>query len=59
MKSFLITGLLFFACNSQRADMDYDTSVDKPAYTSSHPKVLFDEAHKNFHTSAGRLSRLY
>lgn len=54
MKSFLITGFLFFACNSQRADMDYDTSVDKPAYTSSHPKVLFDEAHKNFHTSTGR-----
>lgn len=34
--------------------MSYDTSVAHPAYISKSPKVLFDEAHNNFHTSAGR-----
>lgn len=34
--------------------MNYDTRVKNPAYVSAHPKVLFDEAHKNFHTSTGR-----
>ena len=34
---------------TQRADETYDTSVARPAYKSKRPKVLFDEAHKNFH----------
>ena len=38
----------------QRADPDFNTKVARPAYTKSHPKVLFDEAHHNFHTSGGR-----
>jgi hypothetical protein len=38
----------------QVADPDFDTRVSKPAYTKKHPKVLFDEAHNNFHTSTGR-----
>ncbi|MDR3618261.1 MAG: hypothetical protein P4L85_02850 [Paludisphaera borealis] len=38
----------------QRADPDFDTKVARPAYTSKHPRVLFDEAHNNFHTAGGR-----
>jgi len=38
----------------QQADPTFDASVAHPAYTTSHPKVLFDEAHFNFHTSTGR-----
>lgn len=42
------------AQGGQVADPDFDTSIAKPAYTKKHPKVLFDEAHNNFHTSSGR-----
>ena len=38
---------------TQRADDDYDTNVAAPAYRAKGPKVLFDEAHKNFHKTAG------
>ena len=38
----------------QRADPNFDTTVARPAYVSEHPAVLFDEAHHNFHTTAGR-----
>lgn len=38
----------------QVADPDFDTRVAQPAYTGKHPKVLFDEAHNNFHTASGR-----
>ena len=38
----------------QRADLDFDTKVARPAYTETHPRVLFDEAHHNFHTAGGR-----
>jgi len=37
------------ATATQRADETYDTSIAKPAYLSKGPRVLFDEAHKNFH----------
>jgi len=30
----------------------FDAKVAHPAYTKNGPKVLFDEAHKNFHTAA-------
>ncbi len=36
---------------TQRADETFDTSVAQPAYRSNGPRVLFDEAHKNFHRS--------
>lgn len=42
------------ASSQQQADATFDARVARPAYTSSHPKVLFDEAHFNFHTSTGR-----
>jgi hypothetical protein len=38
----------------QRADSEFDTKVAHPAYSTSHPTVLFDEAHHNFHTADGR-----
>ena len=42
------------SCAQQVADSTFDARVAKPAYTASHPRVLFDEAHHNFHTTTGR-----
>lgn len=42
------------AFSQQQADLTFDASVKNPAYTTAHPKVLFDEAHFNFHTAGGR-----
>jgi hypothetical protein len=40
----------------QRADPNFNTKVARPAYAGApkHPRVLFDEAHHNFHTAGGR-----
>lgn len=39
----------------QVADPNFDTKVARPAYAKGNsPKVLFDEAHHNFHTTTGR-----
>jgi len=40
----------------QMADPNFNAKVEKPAYKNSghRPKVLFDEAHNNFHTATGR-----
>lgn len=38
----------------QMADPDFDARVAKPAYIKNGPKLLFDEAHNNFHTTTGR-----
>jgi len=38
----------------QIADPDFDAKVARPAYAKSGPKLLFDEAHNNFHTAGGR-----
>jgi hypothetical protein len=42
----------------QRADPDFDPRVELPAYPSGpggqHPRVVIDEAHRNFHTAGGR-----
>jgi len=38
----------------QDTDPDPDIKVTRPAYVKRHPKVLFDEAHFNVHTSGGR-----
>ncbi len=46
-----------FAANTkaqQQPDPDFDVTVKQPAYTKKKPKVLFDEAHNNFHTTEGR-----
>jgi hypothetical protein len=38
----------------QRADTTFDTRVARPAYTRDGPRLLFDEAHHEFHRVAGR-----
>src|SRR5256885_6070178 len=43
-----------YAVAQQVADPNFDAKVAHPAYTKNGPKVLFDEAHNNFHTASGR-----
>ena len=50
--TFLLLICSVFA--QQVADPDFDAKVTKPAYPKHGPKVLFDEAHNNFHTTTGR-----
>ncbi len=38
----------------QMADPEFNVTVERPAYKSNLPRVLFDEAHHNFHTVDGR-----
>jgi hypothetical protein len=38
----------------QIADPHFNSRVEDPAYTKNFPRVLFDEAHNNFHTAGGR-----
>jgi hypothetical protein len=38
----------------QMADPNFNPHVEHPAYTKNFPRVLFDEAHNNFHTTTGR-----
>jgi hypothetical protein len=38
----------------QQSDPTFDTKVARPSFTTEHPRVLFDEAHFNFHTTDGR-----
>jgi len=45
--------LTLAAVAQQQADPEFDTSVARPAYKNG-PRVMFDEAHHNFHTSDGR-----
>ena len=42
------------AGGGQVADPDFNAKVANPAYKKNGPKVLFDEAHNNFHTASGR-----
>jgi hypothetical protein len=58
MKLFaLICALLFLsipAVAQQAPDLEFNTSVENPAYKREGPRVMFDEAHHNFHTTEGR-----
>ena len=38
----------------QQADLEFNTSVENAAYSKNGPRVMFDEAHHNFHTVDGR-----
>jgi hypothetical protein len=54
-KSFLIICVIcgqIFA--QQQPDLEFNTSVENPAYKKDGPRVMFDEAHHNFHTTEGR-----
>src|SRR5262252_9622694 len=46
--------LLSVSRAQQVADPNFDAKVAHPAYTKNGPKLLFDEAHNNFHTAGGR-----
>ena len=54
----IICAFLLLTCVNavaqQQADPEFDTSVARPAYKDDSPRVMFDEAHHNFHTSDGR-----
>lgn len=47
-------GIFYFANREQLYDPDFDTHVAEPAYRADRPRVLFDEAHLNYHTAGGR-----
>jgi len=38
----------------QTSDPNFNPHVQHPAFTKNFPRVLFDEAHNNFHTTTGR-----
>ena len=52
--TMLVAGVRLAAFGQQVADPDFNTRVDRPAYTDRHPAVPFDKAHKNYHTADGR-----
>ena len=59
MKIFaLACTLLLLICATvgaqQLPDPEFNTSVENPAYKREGPRVMFDEAHHNFHTTEGR-----
>ncbi len=55
---FVLLSLFLCSCTTataqQIADPNFDAKVAHPAYAKNGPKVLFDEAHNNFHTASGR-----
>ena len=42
------------AHSQQMADSSFNATVARPAYAQTHPTIVIDEAHSNFHTSSGR-----
>jgi len=54
----VIAAAVGFAGAQQVADPNFNTKVERPAYKKNGPKVLFDEAHNNFHTATGRYKPL-
>lgn len=57
MKIIVIILLIVFsgtAFAQQAPDPEFDASVENPAYKKDGPRVMFDEAHHNFHTTEGR-----
>jgi hypothetical protein len=57
-RSFIAVLFLLLTCGfvvaQQHADPEFDVSVENPAYKKEGPRVMFDEAHHNFHTTDGR-----
>lgn len=47
--------LLVMSVSAQHlADQNFKVQVDHPAYEKNQPRLMFDEAHNNFHTSTSR-----
>ena len=51
--ALLVVVSMVDGCKGQRADADFVPVVARPAFTTGHPKILFDEAHNNLHTADG------
>ena len=64
MRFRLIAALLATAAAStnagavQQQRVEFDATVDNPAFVADHPRVLFDEAHFNLHTVTGETKPL-
>lgn len=43
-----------FTMGQQLADPEFNALVENPGYSKNGPRVMFDEAHHNFHTFDGR-----
>src|SRR5262245_39640265 len=57
MKHILLALLLLLPVSvaaQQLPDLEFNPKVENPAYDKNRPRVLFDEAHNNFHTTTGR-----
>ncbi|MFN2531170.1 MAG: DUF4350 domain-containing protein [Pyrinomonadaceae bacterium] len=58
MNLIAILVLLFIpfvpAYGQQMADPEFNASVQNPTYSKNGPRILFDEAHNNFHTTTER-----
>ena len=50
----LASGALQETPAQQVADPEFSTAVENSAYSRNGPRVMFDEAHHNFHTADGR-----
>ena len=50
----LVMATVVSAFGQQIADPTFNVSVATPAYSKNFPRVLFDEAHNNFHLTTGR-----
>ena len=44
----------YYVAAQQISDPEFSPTVAHPAYTKNYPRVVFDEAHNNFHTTTGR-----
>src|SRR5215510_12208725 len=51
---FALAFLISPVVAQQAPDLEFNTSVENPAYKREGPRVMFDEAHHNFHTTDGR-----
>ena len=51
---FLLAFTAVVAFGQQVPDPNFDVKIARPAYAKNAPRVLFDEAHHNFHTTDGR-----
>lgn len=57
MMSVIPSIMASLSLGQEITDTDSDLKIARPAYTKKSPKVLFDEAHFNVHTSGGRYKR--
>lgn len=49
-----LPAIVVSSCSSgDKLDPNFSAAVEKPAYPSEGPRVLFDEAHHNMHTATG------